>query len=529
MTTLASLVAELHPVSLRLVAAPGGSEATVGEPVLFDPNDETGPEPGDLVLGVGVHPTSDDSLRLLRRLGAAGVGGLVLKAAGDPPPALVAAANESGMALLLAPVTVGWGQLYSLIRTATAVGSLAHSGAGVPIGNLFSLADAVAAAVGGATTIEDPGGRVLAYSNLDQPIDDARREAILGRQVSAAWMRKLNEAGVFPRLWQDPGVLRLGDFDVPGIRPRLAIAVRAGAELVGAIFVIEGEQPFGAGAEQALGEAAGLAALHILRHRSSEDLDRRRRAEALWALLDGRSPPEIGASTLDIGVNTPVTVVALMQAETDEAEAAVQAQRAADLIALYCESYRRRAACVAIAGTIYVLLPEPGPAHRDRIVALVESIVARAQETLHVDLRGGIGSTVGTLREVTVSRREAEQAVRALAGDPRARSVADIDAVRSRTILTELGELVERKPSLRAGRLGVLAEQDRERGTAYLPTLRAYLDAFGDVTLASSVVNVHPNTFRYRIRRLCDISGIDLDDPDERLVVQLQLRFLDRG
>src|SRR5690606_42147881 len=55
-------------------------------------------------------------------------------------------------------------------------------------------------------------------------------------------------------------------------------------------------------------------------------------------------------------------------------------------------------------------------------------------------------------------------------------------------------------------------------------SLAAYPDAFGDVIKAARAVNVHPNTLRYRLRRLGEISGLNLDDPDERLVAAIQLR-----
>jgi DNA-binding PucR family transcriptional regulator len=58
-------------------------------------------------------------------------------------------------------------------------------------------------------------------------------------------------------------------------------------------------------------------------------------------------------------------------------------------------------------------------------------------------------------------------------------------------------------------------------------TLRAYLEAFGDVRRAAEVVAVHPNTFRYRIRRVGELSGIRLDDPTDRFIAELQLRLLD--
>jgi len=56
-------------------------------------------------------------------------------------------------------------------------------------------------------------------------------------------------------------------------------------------------------------------------------------------------------------------------------------------------------------------------------------------------------------------------------------------------------------------------------------TLRAYLDAFGDITEAARRVSVHPNTFRYRIRRLVELFEVDLANPEERLVIELQLRL----
>jgi DNA-binding PucR family transcriptional regulator len=60
-------------------------------------------------------------------------------------------------------------------------------------------------------------------------------------------------------------------------------------------------------------------------------------------------------------------------------------------------------------------------------------------------------------------------------------------------------------------------------------TLRAWLDAFGDVTTAAAAVFVHPNTFRYRLRRLAEVGGLDLNDPDARFAAMLQLRVFAPG
>jgi DNA-binding PucR family transcriptional regulator len=66
---------------------------------------------------------------------------------------------------------------------------------------------------------------------------------------------------------------------------------------------------------------------------------------------------------------------------------------------------------------------------------------------------------------------------------------------------------------------------DAENGSDLLPTLAAYLDAFGNVNDAAASVQVHPNTFRYRLRRLSEIAGLDLADPGARLAVMLQLKL----
>ena len=49
------------------------------------------------------------------------------------------------------------------------------------------------------------------------------------------------------------------------------------------------------------------------------------------------------------------------------------------------------------------------------------------------------------------------------------------------------------------------------------------------MTAASAALFVHPNTFRYRLRRLAEVGEIDLADPEQRFVAMLQLRVLGPG
>ena len=101
--------------------------------------------------------------------------------------------------------------------------------------------------------------------------------------------------------------------------------------------------------------------------------------------------------------------------------------------------------------------------------------------------------------------------------------------MRAETIVLALRDHALGDAYLRSGPVETLRRHDEQKGTSYVETLEAYFSAFGYVPLAAKAIFVHPNTFRYRLRRLTEISGLDLDDPLERLVAELQLRIFVDG
>ncbi|HEX7807000.1 MAG TPA: helix-turn-helix domain-containing protein, partial [Cellulomonas sp.] len=56
-----------------------------------------------------------------------------------------------------------------------------------------------------------------------------------------------------------------------------------------------------------------------------------------------------------------------------------------------------------------------------------------------------------------------------------------------------------------------------------LETLTAYLGAGRSLEAAARVLYVHPNTVRYRLRRVADVTGWDPLDPREAYVLQTAL------
>ena len=515
--TLSSLLAALRPGTVTVYA--GETDVHLAEPVICDADDLTGVRPADLVLAVGGGTTAREVIGLVRRAGAAGACGVVVAA--DEPPAeeVVEAAVGEGVALLVVPRDVSWGRLYALIRTVSSGRVAVDAGSGVPTGDLFRLADAIAAMVGGPVTIEDPRSVVLAYSTGDEDIDEPRRQAILGRRVGDDWQQHYRDSGFFKRLWSTDEPQTLPGTAV--LRPRLVVAVRAAGEVLGSIWVAEAGRPFDEASKTALSAAARLTALHLLRHRETEDLDRRRRSDALLELLEhGRCDP--AAFPLQPGTGVTVLVVEPQSVEGPDAVAVLQ--RLGDLVSLTCEAAIPGAASVALDHRVYAVLPDVAGA---RAQAVVPQLLERIRGSLHRPVLIGVGGRVAQASDTPRSRAEADLVLRALADDPQDRRWAHIEEVRARTVLLRLRDIAAGDPHLTDGPLTTLVEHDQTKDSSYVETLRAYLAAFGDVTVAAASLNVHPNTFRYRLRRLVEISGIDLEDPEQRLVAELQLNFLD--
>lgn len=524
--SLSSLLESVGTEILRVCAAPAGLDIHVAAPVIDDPADPAPIDAGDLLLAVGTPADSPLAPAVLSRAGRSGAAAVVFRMQGPAPEGLVREAGTSNVALLGVIPAMAWSQLHTLVRSACAAAGAAGADAepADATGDLFALANAIAARVGGPTTIEDPQSTVLAFSSLDEPIDEARRDTILGRRVPADWVRRLHEDGVFRRMWSQDGVIRV---DYPELRTRLAVAIRAGGELLGSIWVAEDTRPFDEAAESALAEAAQIAALHLIRARSSEDLDRGRRSGLLRSLLEGNAVAPLLAEALDVKPGCSAAVIMFRLPQGSQTEVAVQARRACRLLDLYCESTRRRSASAAIGRDVHLLLVDAtGPAV-ERLEAVALEILGDRGDMLPPGTFAGVGSVFEGLDAAGQSRDEARRVVAVLEDSPGGPRAAGIDRVRSRAIVDRISEIAGEEPGLLKGPLELLFDRDRDGKGHHTETLRAFLDHFGDVTAAAAALDVHPNTFRYRMRRLVEISGLDLDDPVERLVAHLQLRIRD--
>jgi sugar diacid utilization regulator len=262
----------------------------------------------------------------------------------------------------------------------------------------------------------------------------------------------------------------------------------------------------------------------MIQARAARDVERRLRAEMLLTVLEGKGSVEEAATRLGFTPPGELSVVAFEAGDGEGAIDELKRERLVDLVVFHCEAVCRQASAVALGQTVYALLQ--GDVEHRSLIRLAERVQAHAEARLGTALLGAIGPAVEGPRDVARARREVERVLGVLRADARGRTVAATDDVRSEVVLHELKELSVDHPGLMRGKLEQVIAHDAEHNAAYVETLRAYLDHFGDVPRAAAAVSVHPNTFRYRMRRLGELFGLDVDDPDERVVLELQLRLL---
>ncbi len=72
--------------------------------------------------------------------------------------------------------------------------------------------------------------------------------------------------------------------------------------------------------------------------------------------------------------------------------------------------------------------------------------------------------------------------------------------------------------------LGPLMEHDRKKRSELLRTLSGFFSANGNLARAAQELDVHRNTLVYRLERIAELTELDLDDADNRLILHLALK-----
>jgi hypothetical protein len=229
-----------------------------------------------------------------------------------------------------------------------------------------------------------------------------------------------------------------------------------------------------------------------------QDLRRRRRQELATLLL--RDPPaasgDLAASAQSAGWPLPRKLAAL--ACPDDDLGAIAARLPAETLVTVLE------------GIGCVLLPDPaGPGRLDQL----RRAASRATAV--------VGPAVEPARAARSWELAKALLLAAQAGGVAGEGLLRVEDHLAALLLASNPQLTSLLAARRLAPLADLTDRARER---MRETALAFVRHHGNAVAMATELQVHPQTARYRIARLRELFGGDLDDPDARFELELALR-----
>ncbi|MFE7356056.1 PucR family transcriptional regulator [Streptomyces sp. NPDC057543] len=185
-----------------------------------------------------------------------------------------------------------------------------------------------------------------------------------------------------------------------------------------------------------------------------------------------------------------------------------------------------RSAVAPVGDVAYGIVPMPGGQAdcQERSIRVASTFLERTEQ--RVDAAIAIGPPALDGSGLGRSRDGADRALRVLLANGGDRRVATAEDVHVDALMLDLADPAAARGDVTTGPDARLLDYDARHQSQLVHTLRCWLDAFGDVAAAAYV---HPNTFRYRLRRVAEVGEINLDDPGERFAAMPQLRLRPPG
>lgn len=394
---------------------------------------------------------------------------------------------------------------------------------------LQRLVDHLGNRLGRSVAIDDPHVRLLAYTAHTADVDDARVGSIMRRSVPSTLTGYLHELGVHKA--EDV-------FTVPA-RPdlgltveRIGMPVRHEQLLLGFLWLVRSDGPVTDEHAQALREAASRAALIMHREYLADELAKGQERELLRDLLS--EDPTLHADAAEQLIEQELAVAgeitALVVTVSQEPGASLDEHDRVALTAAVDHGRRRMPPRTALTlqrpdhALLAAISPGQGGAEKTADVlacAMRERLVTESGRT-HEECWVGIGNTRRSLPELRYSYQEACRSTEVARVTGALGPVAHYANLGVYALLSQLSpqQLTEAlHPGIRTLLCAGSGHDD------LVETLTAYLDNAGDAKRTVAALHIHRATLYYRLRRLGELSGLDLSRGDDRLAAHLSLKL----
>ncbi len=392
--------------------------------------------------------------------------------------------------------------------------------------SLEDLASTIGRVLQVPVTIEDRNHHLLAYSAHDAATSDsARTGTIMSHQVPER---------VIDALWEQGAIQRLADTTEPvwipaiasvGLNRRIAIGVRRGTELIGYIWAIE-TRTFSAEDVAFLKEAARVVSFKLIQWNAGRQAQEDARREFFRGLLMGRISSDEALTekkrALNLKLPKQFAVVAFACSKPE-------ANWADNVTYVVTTSQRIKPVFQTHSRDRLIFLVGPGSAGlfvagicQDFVLSTLWTVAERFG---HHDIDGGCGQVYSSYIRVPDSYQQAESVLQLRGLFPE--QLANVHTYGQLGMLRFVPKILEAFPrdSLINDTLVRLHDYDQRHRADFTETLEVYLNHGGSMKDAAQALHIHINTLTYRLKRIEEIGGVDLNSPHQRMSLYFDLKL----
>jgi len=313
---------------------------------------------------------------------------------------------------------------------------------------------------------------------------------------------------------------------------RMVMPIVLKDSIYGHIFSWAINTPLGGFDLSVLENASTIISLEILKQLSVRDVENRYRSEFLEDLLSmeekRKEKAEERAHLFKLDLNDTFIIVLI---HTDEREEIMVDNFDHRLVTLYSalegliEEHSLNGFVARKTDSVYMLLAFHNKKKIDSTIksfsSNLENLLKKRFEKLNYKI--GIGRAYEGLREVHKSYMDSLKAIQA----------GEILNEKSLVFFEDLGvykilfqdHLYDELDKFYNMTIKSLAAYDEKKSTELIKTLEAYFMYNGNLKRISEVLFTHYNTTLYRIERIQKITGLNLENPEHRLNLQIGLKI----
>lgn len=382
-----------------------------------------------------------------------------------------------------------------------------------------AIVDNLAQNVRRPITLEDAGGRLVAYSIHDQPVDTVRMETLLRKGASSVTLEALRSRGVYQAVDSSPGVARVPAIPEIGFGPRACVAIKDAERVLGYLWVADAESNLPKSAEDSILRARHFLSQELGR-RESTLVIRQEQREQFIAELCGEEHLDSelllsSAKTLGWYSSPPLQAI-VVRAQVPDGVSEARVPAVDEVVAQYAPASMRG---TYRGDTVVVVYGREAKSVSDLASALAG--LTAGDRNLAV----GVGGACTSLSQVRKSYLEGASAIVLGARLGGSAGYFDYSTLAPYELLSCLATC-RKAGSFGRDAVDRVITYDGLHSGSLLDTLEAFLDFHGKRKAAASRLNIHPNTLDYRVRKARELMGLDLDDPNVRLVVHIWVKAL---